>query len=81
MTYLIFYDILVTVTGIVNLAPLSLPVTVNVAYSELEVPKSVFTVVAVIFKVVPTTVLDTFVPNVVVVFAATASVVWIPVAV
>ena len=56
--------------GIVNLAPLSLPSTVNVAYKAVFEPNNVFTVVALILIVVPTTVLDTLVPNVEVEFNA-----------
>jgi hypothetical protein len=52
----------------VNLAPLSLPITVNVACNWTLLPNSVFTVVAVKLNVVPTTVLDTLVPKVVVEF-------------
>ena len=54
------------VTGIVNLAPESLPTTVNVACKKLFEPNNVFTVVAVRLIVVPITVLDTLVPIVVV---------------
>ena len=66
------------VTGIVNLAPESLPTTVNVACKKLFEPNNVFTVVAVILIVVPTTVLETFVPIVTVELRAVASGVLIP---
>ena len=52
----------------VNLAPDPLPITVNVVCSCVLLPKSVLTEVAVKLIVVPITVLDTFVPIVVVVF-------------
>jgi hypothetical protein len=58
------------VIGILTLAPLSLPTTVNVAYKAVFEPNNVFTVVALILIVVPTTVLDTDVPNVEVEFKA-----------
>jgi hypothetical protein len=54
--------------GTVNLAPESLPVIVKIVFSVFEVPNKVFTVVAVKLIVVPITVLDTFVPTVVVAF-------------
>ena len=65
--------------GIVNLAPESLPVTVNIVFNVFDVPNSVFTVVAVKLIVVPITVLDTFVPIVEVEFKVAASVEFIPV--
>ena len=55
---------LVIVTGMVNLAPESLPVTVIVVYRTEFEPNSVLTVVAFKLILVPTTVLDTLVPNV-----------------
>jgi len=61
------------VTGIVNLAPESLPTTVNVVCNLTLEPNKVFTVVAVKLIEVPITVLETLVPIVVVVFSASAS--------
>ena len=49
------------VTGIVNLAPESLPTTVIVVCNLFLVPNNVLTVVAVKFTEVPITVLETFV--------------------
>ena len=66
-------------SGIVNLAPESLPVKVNIVFKVFEVPNKVLTVVAVILIVVPITVLDTFVPTVEVEFNVAASVVFTPV--
>ena len=57
------------VTGIVKNAPLSLPSIVNVHCNDVCVLNRVLIVVAVILIVVPTTVLDTDVPIVVVWFA------------
>ena len=57
----------------VSLAPESLPTTVKVACKKLFEPNNVFTVVAVKLIVVPTTVLETLVPIVVVELRATAS--------
>jgi len=54
------------VTGTVILAPESLPIIVSDVVNEVLEPNKVFTVVAVKFNVVPITVLDTLVPNVVV---------------
>ena len=54
--------IFVILTGIVNLAPESLPVTVKIVLKVVALPNKVFTVVAVRLIVVPITVLDTFVP-------------------
>jgi len=51
-----------------NLAPLSLPITVNVAYKAVLEPNNVFTVVALKLILEPITVLDTVVPIVVVEF-------------
>jgi hypothetical protein len=65
--------------GIVNLAPESLPVIVNIVFKVFAVPNKVLTVVAVRLIVVPITVLDTFVPTVEVEFNVAASVVFIPV--
>ena len=62
----------------VILAPLSLPITCKVVFNSVFDPNKVFTVVAVILIVVPTTVLETLVPNVSVWFRATAPSVWIP---
>ena len=75
-----YYDVtLVIWTGTNNLAPESLPTTVKVVYKVVVEPNKVFKVVAVIFTVVPITVLDTFVPIVVVgVFKEVAAVVFIP---
>jgi hypothetical protein len=61
------------VTGIVNLAPESLPITVMVVCNVVFVPNNVLTVVAVKLIEVPITVLETFVPKVVVEFKAVAS--------
>ena len=58
--------------GTVNLAPESLPVTVKIVFSVFAVPNNVLTVVAVKLIVVPITVLDTFVPTVVVEFKSAA---------
>ena len=52
--------------GTCNLAPLSLPTIVIVAYNAVLLPNNVLTVVALRLIVVPTTVADTLVPNVVV---------------
>ena len=54
------------VIGTCNLAPLSLPTTVIVAYNAVLAPNNVLTVVALRLIVVPITVADTLVPNVVV---------------
>ena len=62
------------VIGTCNLAPLSLPTTVIVAYNAVLVPNNVLTVVALRLIVVPTTVADTLVPNVVVELTFNASV-------
>ena len=67
-------------TGICNLAPLSLPVTVKVAYNVVWSPNNVLTPVALIVNVVPITVLDTLVPNVSCELADCAAGVSIPVA-
>ena len=52
------------VTGIVILAPESLPIIVKVVCSDVLVPNKVFTVVAVRLIDVPITDLDTLVPRV-----------------
>ncbi len=62
----------------VTLAPESLPMMVRVVCSWVLVPNRVFTFVAVMFRLVPITVLDTFVPRVVVLFSLLASSVLIP---
>ena len=75
-----FYVVFVIVTGIVNLAPLSNPTTVNVVFNwELD-PNNVLTVVALKLICDPITVEETFVPKVVVevAFWAVAAVDWIP---
>ena len=66
------------VTGIVNLAPESLPITVKVVCRRVLEPNNVFIVVAVRFIVVPITFLETFVPKVVVEFNCSASSVLTP---
>jgi hypothetical protein len=66
------------VTGIVTLAPESLPIIVIVVCSDVFVPNNVLTVVAVKLIEVPITVLDTFVPRVVVEFNLSASAVFTP---
>ena len=63
------------VTGMVNLAPESLPITVSVVCSFVLDPNKVLTVVAVKLIEVPITFLDTLVPMVVVVFSVVVSVV------
>ena len=65
-------------TGIVILAPESLPVTVKIVLRVAAVPNKVLTVVAVKLIVVPITVLDTLAPIVEVVFNCWASVVFTP---
>lgn len=65
-------------TGILNLAPESLPITTKVVYNVELVPNKVFNVVADKLIVVPMTVLLTFVPIVVVLFNDVASGVLIP---
>lgn len=60
------------------LAPESLPTICRVAVRDVLVPKRVLMVVAVMLKLVPTTVLDTEVPIVVVEFKACTSGVSIP---
>jgi hypothetical protein len=67
-SYIILRCYFCYVNGIVNLAPESLPVTVKIVFNVFAVPNNVLTVVAVKLIVVPITVLDTFVPTVVVVF-------------
>ena len=62
------------VIGTCNLAPLSLPTTVIVAYNAVLAPNNVLTVVALRLIVVPITVADTLVPNVVVELTFKASV-------
>ena len=62
------YYYFVIVTGTVTRAPLSLPTTVNVADNWEAALNNVLTVVAVILITVPTTVLETLVPIVVVWF-------------
>jgi hypothetical protein len=66
------------VTGIVNLAPEPLPITVSVVCSCVLVPNNVLTDVAVKLIVVPITVLDTLVPIVEVELSLSASCVLIP---
>ena len=66
------------VTGTVILAPESLPTTVIVVCNLFLVPNNVLTVVAVKLTEVPITVLETFVPNVVVEFSFSASSVFTP---
>ena len=67
------------VIGIVTRAPLSKPTTVNVAASWVLEPNNVFIVVALKLIWEPITVVETFVPNVVVdEFAFCAAVVLIP---
>ena len=66
------------VTGMVTLAPESLPIIVIVVCNVEFVPNNVLTVVAVKLIEVPITVLDTLVPKVVVEFKAVASGVFIP---
>ena len=66
------------VTGIVNLAPESLPITVKVVCRRVLEPNNVFIVVAVRFIVVPITFLETFVPKVEVEFNCSASSVLTP---
>ena len=56
--------VLLIVTGIVILAPLSNPTTVKVVVKEVWLPNNVFTVVALKLICEPITVLDTFVPKV-----------------
>ena len=56
-----------------TLAPLSLPTMITLVVNEVLVPNNVLTVVAVKLIVEPTTVLDTLVPNVSVVFKLVAA--------
>ena len=65
-------------SGTVNLAPESLPVTVKIVFNVFDAPNNVLTVVAVKLIVVPITVLDTFVPTVVVAFKLVAVAVFTP---
>ena len=78
MTYFNYVVVLVTVTGIVILAPLSLPTICKVVLSEVLEPNNESIVVAVKLIVVPTTVLDTLVPIVWVEFKFWACSVLIP---
>ena len=68
----------IIVTGMVTLAPESLPIIVIVVCNCVFVPNNVLTVVAVKLIEVPITVLETFVPSVVVEFNAVASGVFTP---
>jgi hypothetical protein len=79
--YILFYYYLESLifTGTVILAPESLPITVRVVVMYVADPKRDLTVVAVIFRDVPITVLDTLVPIVVfVLLRLVASAVFIP---
>jgi hypothetical protein len=82
MPFIYFYVVdLVIVIGIVILAPLSKPLTVNVLNNVELDPNNVFTVVALNVNCVPTIVDDTLVPIVcvAVALALAADVVLIPV--
>tara|TARA_B100000925_G_C21824451_1_gene394361 strand:+ start:541 stop:741 length:201 start_codon:yes stop_codon:yes gene_type:complete len=63
-----YVAVLLTVIGIVILAPLSNPTTVKVVLIVVLEPNKVFTVVALRLICEPITVLETLVPNVVVAF-------------